>query len=67
MKVQIIDPLNDKLEGYIKINPHTDIDATYTWSGGNLTQVVITGLGYTKTITYSWTGSQLDSMAVTIT
>jgi len=67
VKVQIVDPLDDRLEGYVKINPHVDLDAAYTWDGDNLTQVVLTGIGYTKTIVYDWTGTTLDSMTVTIT
>jgi hypothetical protein len=63
----LVDPGFDQGVGYAKINPMADFDATYTWNGANLTQVVITGLGKTKTITYSWTGPVLDSMAVTIT
>jgi hypothetical protein len=65
--VIIKDPQDDSLDNHIKINPFTDIDATYSWTGSNLTQVVLTGLGYMKTITFSWTGSVLDSMAVTVT
>lgn len=47
--------------------PHLDLDVVYTWDGDNLTQVEITGLGFTKTITYTYTLTKLTGKTVVIT
>ena len=52
---------------HIKINPYVDLDTTITWAGGKPTQIVVTGLGKTKTMVLSWTVDELNSIATVIT
>lgn len=47
--------------------PHVDLDVTYTWTGDDLTQVEIIGMGKTKTITYTYTLGKLTGKTVVIT
>jgi hypothetical protein len=47
--------------------PHVDLDVTYTYDGDNLTEVEITGLGYVKTITYTYADGKLTGKTVVIT
>ena len=47
--------------------PFTDIDVTLTWVGGKPTSIVYTGHGKTKTLTLTWDGDELDSVACVIT
>lgn len=49
------------------INPHVDLDTTIIWTGGKSTQIEVVGLGKTKTMTLSWTGDELNSIATVIT
>ena len=51
----------------VKVYPFVDLDVTFTWSGGKPTQIEVTGLSKTKTMTLSWTGDELNSIATVIT
>ena len=51
----------------VKVYPHVDLDVTLTWTNGKPTQIEVTGLGKTKTMTLSWTGDELNSIATVIT
>ena len=53
--------------GAFRINPHVDLDIEITWAGGKPSVIEITGLGKTKTMTLTWDGDELDSIATVIT
>ncbi len=56
------------LDKYVVSSPHTDIDTTFTYNGdGTISQIVITGLGQTKTLVFSYGGGNLTSIACVIT
>ena len=55
-----------KIEGSPK-EIYIDEEISITWTDGKPTQIVITGLGKTKTMILSWTDKKLDSIATVIT
>ncbi len=61
------DAENEELFNVLGINPHVELNLVFTWVSGKPTQIIITGLGKTKTMTLSWTGDELNSIACVIT
>ncbi len=59
--------ISGRVHDDVVVWPHLDLDVIYTWAGDNLIQVEITGLGYTKTITYTYTLTKLTGKTVVIT
>jgi hypothetical protein len=53
--------------GKVYLNPMVDYDVTLSYGSGLLTGIVITGGGQTKTMVLGWTGTDLTSIATTIT
>jgi hypothetical protein len=51
----------------IKIDPMVDYDITFTYTSTDLTGIVITGGGKTKTLVLTYVGGVLMSIATTIT
>ena len=47
--------------------PFEDVDVTITWTGGKPSTIVYTSYNKTKTLTLSWTGDELNSVACVIT
>ena len=47
--------------------PFEDLDVVITWTGGKPTTVVYTGYSKTKTLTLSWSGDELSTVACVIT
>lgn len=48
--------------------PHTDIDVTYTYNlDGTIASAELTFLGFTKTITYTYTDGKLTGKTTVIT
>lgn len=51
----------------VKVNPFVDLDVAITWTSTKPTQIVVTGMGKTKTMVLSWTADELNSIATVIT
>jgi hypothetical protein len=51
----------------IKISPFVDLDITITWTVDKPTTIEVVGLGKTKTMTLTWSGDNLTSIATVIT
>jgi hypothetical protein len=47
--------------------PHVDLDITITWTVDKPTTIEVVGLGKTKTMTLTWSGDNLTSIATVIT
>ena len=55
-------------DGMIMLSPFTDIDTSFSYNGdGTISQIVMTGLGQTKTLVFSYSNGNLASIACVIT